>query len=161
MFFYLLFDGSNCKSEWSLSTCQIIKNPKHIGFERLSSRVFLKNYLGAFKSFSRFMDWIFVERMKVQPRLRFFHLFSTIIYYTFHLISDCEGLHKRPLKFKKMGCFSKSHFVYLMNPKGAHYHYCQLGCKKQKKKTQPKNSLGIERMAPYVAQFHINPKPNP
>jgi hypothetical protein len=91
----------------------------------------------------------------------FFHLFSTIIYYTFHLISDCEGLHKRPLKFKKMGHFSKSHFVYLMNPKGAHYHYFQLGCKKQKKKTQPKNSLGIERMAPYVAQFHINPKPNP
>ncbi len=84
MFFYLLFDGSNCKSEWSLSTCQIIKNPKHIGFERLSSRVFLKNYLGAFKSFSRFMDWIFVERMKVQPRL---HVFPFIFHYYILYIS--------------------------------------------------------------------------
>jgi hypothetical protein len=45
-----------------------------------------------------------------------------------------------------------------MNPKGGHYHYRQLGCKKQKKKkTPPKNSLGIERMAPYVVA-HIGPQ---
>ncbi len=82
---------------------------------------------------------------------------------------------RKSFQFQKTGHFSKSHFVYLMNPKGAHYHYCQLGCKKQKKKTSLKNSLGIEdgtlcgtyrpthcaRMATYVTQFHINPKPNP
>jgi hypothetical protein len=161
--FYLLFYGSN----WNPSQAYQLVKFKGLNF-------FFFFFLGAFKSFSIFMDWIFVERMKVQPRLCFFHYFS-LLYIIYLIYFRLWRTSERPFKFKGWDTFSKSHFVDLMNPKGAHYHYHQLACKKQKKKTQPKNSWGIEdgtlcatyrpthcaRMATFVMQFHINPKPKP
>lgn len=115
--------------------------------------LFFKNYFGGFQKFFWieyiFMDWIFVERMKVQPRLRVFHLFSTIyiLYISFNF--RLWRTSQKTSQIQKDGTLFKISFCILNEPKRCPLPLFPIRLQETKaKKTQPKNSLGIERMAP-------------